>query len=391
MQQQAAVLDGVGDGVVATTPDGVVRCATARRRADAGRVTDPVGARVRVLGLPRRGSPPPSTPRRAADRPRPSRRRADPLRRYVTQCRRRSRDLGVIAVLRDRTDLMACRNGWSRRRDDERAAGAAPRVREPRARRRRAHRRRPGRRSARLPRRAARASRPIAAPGGRLERIDEPLLQAVRRAPRPSRPPSEACRCRSPRARSCAACSARQRTSVRCSATSSTTPSRRPSPRSEQRGVEVELLDDGDVLAVTVADSGDGVADPTRPFAGGDVARRRARSRTPCTATASGSPRARYRARRGGERLARRSGRRQSGAVFCARLPGVMRAASGSRHEGGRTHERQHQGARGRRRLPGRRAAPRHRRGPTGVRRAGTGARACAPPARRCGTSPPTS
>ena len=91
------------------------------------------------------------------------------------------------------------------------------------------------------------------------------------------------------------------------------------------RWVDVELLDDGDTLVMTVSDSGQGVANGARVF-----------SDAPPTdldpdavhGRGIGLPLVRDIAERlGGEVwLADAGGRDAGGAVFCARLPGVMRA-----------------------------------------------------------------
>ncbi|WP_341476236.1 sensor histidine kinase [Cryobacterium zongtaii] len=93
----------------------------------------------------------------------------------------------------------------------------------------------------------------------------------------------------------------------------------------QPRWVDVELLDDADTLVMTVSDSGQGVANGARVFS--DV------PRTDLDPDAVhgrgiGLPLVRdIAARLGGEVwLADSGGRDGSGAVFCARLPGVMRA-----------------------------------------------------------------
>jgi two-component system CitB family sensor kinase len=96
---------------------------------------------------------------------------------------------------------------------------------------------------------------------------------------------------------------------------------------SEPRWVEVTLLDDGEQLALTVADSGAGIEDPDRVF-------ERARAREDEESAAPdavhgrgiGLPLARrFSRRRGGELWVVSPGGDGHGAVFGARLPGVMR------------------------------------------------------------------
>ena len=89
------------------------------------------------------------------------------------------------------------------------------------------------------------------------------------------------------------------------------------------RFVEVELLDDGDALFVTVADSGDGVADPESLFARGPGAVDEDDDRV--HGRGFGLPLCReVAARRGGEVWLADAGGESSGAVLCARLPGAV-------------------------------------------------------------------
>ena len=91
------------------------------------------------------------------------------------------------------------------------------------------------------------------------------------------------------------------------------------------RWVEVELLDDADTLALTVADSGGGVGDPAGLFA----SRADAQEVDPDAVHGRGIglPLVRRIARRlGGEVWLVDAGGTGSGAVFSARLPGTMQA-----------------------------------------------------------------
>jgi len=93
----------------------------------------------------------------------------------------------------------------------------------------------------------------------------------------------------------------------------------------EPKRVEVELLDDGDVLAITVADSGAGVADASRLFSGGEAAPSDGEPVDAVHGHGIGLPLSRDLARRhGGDVWLADRGGTDSGAVFCARLPGVM-------------------------------------------------------------------
>lgn len=94
--------------------------------------------------------------------------------------------------------------------------------------------------------------------------------------------------------------------------------------RRDVRFVEVELLDDGGTLFVTVADSGDGVADPDSLFARGPAAVAEDDDRV--HGRGFGLPLCReVAARRGGEVWLADAGGTATGAVLCARLPGAVR------------------------------------------------------------------
>ena len=324
VQQQAAVLDGVGDGVVGITPDGVIRvCNTAA--AQMLGVDEPVGARVSTLGLSPElaaaldASAPPPEPSAVFS--------AGERILYVDRrpVRRNGRDLGVVAVLRDRTDLMmlsqrldavgSMANALRAQRHEfanrvHVAAGLidAGRVAD-----------------ARSFLDELRGRGPIAAPGGHLERLDEPLLQAIVGAK---------------------AIEAGERGVQVVVAGGTFVRGRLVAPEDvgavlgnlidnavraalagdrEPKRVEIELLDDGDVLAITVVDSGTGVADPSRLFSGGDVL---ASGGAPADAVHGhgiGLPLSRELARRhGGDVWMADPGGPRGGAAFCARLPGVM-------------------------------------------------------------------
>lgn len=105
VQNQAAVLDGVGDGVLASAPGGVVRVANASATRLLG-VPDLVGRRIDDLDLP-------EDVRAALSEPTDADRAGSPLivddRVLFVDTRpvsRAGRDLGAVAVLRDRTDIL---------------------------------------------------------------------------------------------------------------------------------------------------------------------------------------------------------------------------------------------------------------------------------------------
>ncbi|TFC07094.1 sensor histidine kinase [Cryobacterium adonitolivorans] len=93
----------------------------------------------------------------------------------------------------------------------------------------------------------------------------------------------------------------------------------------QPRWVDVELLDDGDTLVMTVSDSGQGVSNGARVFS--DMERMNL-DPDAVHGRGIGLPLVRdIAARLGGDVwLADAGGRDGNGAVFCARLPGVMRA-----------------------------------------------------------------
>lgn len=105
VQNQAAVLDGVGDGVLAYAPGGVVRVANASAARLLG-VSDLVGRKIDDLDLP-------EDVRAALSEPIDGGRAGSPLivddRVLFVDTRpvsRAGRDLGAVAVIRDRTDVL---------------------------------------------------------------------------------------------------------------------------------------------------------------------------------------------------------------------------------------------------------------------------------------------
>lgn len=106
----------------------------------------------------------------------------------------------------------------------------------------------------------------------------------------------------------------------------------------EPRWVEVSLLDAGEELAVTVVDSGPGVDDPESVFERARAAEDDVSSRV--HGRGIGLPLARrFTRRRGGELWLAEARGVGHGAVFAARLPGVMRSRTADDGEDGMTAE----------------------------------------------------
>jgi two-component system CitB family sensor kinase len=166
---------------------------------------------------------------------------------------------------------------------------------------------------------------PIDAPGGYLERLDEPLLQAIVGAK---------------------AIEAAERGVQVVVAEGTFVRGRLAEPEDvgavlgnlidnavraavagerQPRRVEIELLDDGDVLAIAVADSGAGVVEPGALFSGRAAAAVDGGPADEVHGHGIGLPLSRDLARRrGGDVWLADPGGPTGGAVFCARLPGVM-------------------------------------------------------------------
>ncbi len=109
VQNQAAVLDGVGDGVLAYGPDGVVTVANTTATRLLG-TPDLVGRGIRDLDLPAPVlaalSRTPATDRNRADAAEPLSVGAHVVFIDTRPVSRADRDLGLIAVIRDRTDVV---------------------------------------------------------------------------------------------------------------------------------------------------------------------------------------------------------------------------------------------------------------------------------------------
>lgn len=329
LQSRSAVLDGVHDGVLAVGPDGVVRaCNPSAARLLGG---DPTGREVGAADLPRRLV-------RAVQRVLTGEARAEgELVREeqvayfdVRRARNGADDLGAVAVLRDRTDVVALAG----RLEAVRSATSALRVQrhEFANRMHAAAGMLAAGRVAEAEHMIAEFAERGAIPDEATLEIDEPFLAsflAVKAAEASERgvhlriaedtllvgtvaEPEDV-----------AAVLGNLVDNAVAAAVAGTEP----------RWVEVSLLDDGDTLALTVTDSGSGVEDPDNVF---ENARRR-EDLAPADAVHGrgiGLPLARRFARRRGGALWLVAARgADHGAVFAARLPGAM-APRADRREG---------------------------------------------------------
>ncbi|WP_255579788.1 sensor histidine kinase [Cryobacterium sp. PAMC25264] len=330
VQNQAAVLDGVGDGVLAYGPDDVVTVANSTAARLLG-VTDLVGRRIHDLALPGpviaalAGEPSAVlTGRGATDA-------ADPvvLADHVVYIdthpvSRANRNLGVIAVIRDRTDVVTL---------TERLETVASMTEALRVQRHefanRLHVTAGLMDAGRVP--DARdylddvldTSR---APGGPFAgaHLTEPFLLSLVEAKAAQAGERGVALTVGPDSLVRGVVSApADVATVLANLVDNAVTAAVYGP--EPRWVDVELLDDGDTLVITVSDSGPGVADEARVFS--DVPRPHV-DPDAVHGRGIGLPLVRdIAARLGGEvRLADAGGPGGHGAVFCARLPGVMRA-----------------------------------------------------------------
>ncbi|ANP72238.1 sensor histidine kinase [Cryobacterium arcticum] len=330
VQNQAAVLDGVGDGVLAYGPDDVVTVANTTAARLLG-VTDLVGRRIHDLALPGpviaalAGEPSAVlTGRRATDA-------ADPvvLADHVVYIdthpvSRANRNLGVIAVIRDRTDVVTLTD----RLETVASMTEALRVQRHEF-ANRLHVTAGLMDAGRVP--DARdylddvldASR---APGGPFagEHLTEPFLLSLVEAKAAQAGERGVVLTVGPDSlvRGIVSAPADVATVLANLVDNAVTAA---VYGAEPRWVDVELLDDGDTLVLTVSDSGSGVADESQVFS--DVPRPDV-DPDAVHGRGIGLPLVReIAARLGGEVwLADAGGPGGSGAVFCARLPGVMRA-----------------------------------------------------------------
>jgi len=325
VQNQAAVLDGVGDGVLAYGPDDVITVANTTAARLLG-VPDLVGRRIHSLALPA-----PVIAALAGEQAAGGRAdAADPvvLADHVVYIdthpvSRLNRDLGVIAVIRDRTDVVNL---------TDRLETVASMTEALRAQRHefanRLHVTAGLMDAGRLPDARDYLDEVLDAsrtPSGlTVEHLTEPFLlslveamaaQAGERGVQLTVSPDSL-------VRGIVAAPADVATVLANLVDNAVTAAVFGAP---PRWVEVELLDDGDTLVLTVSDSGLGVPAGTEVFRDGprpDVDPDAVHGR------GIGLPLVRdIAARLGGEVwLADAGGPGGSGAVFCARLPGVMRA-----------------------------------------------------------------
>jgi two-component system CitB family sensor kinase len=329
VQNQAAVLDGVGDGVLAYGPDDVVTVANTTAARLLG-ISDLVGRRIHDLALPEpviaalAGEPKPrSTGARVADA-------ADPvvIGDHVVYIdthpvSRANRDLGLIAVIRDRTDVV----NLTDRLETVAAMTEALRVQRHEF-ANRLHVTAGLMDAGRVPDARDYLDDVLEAshtPGGLAagEPLTEPFLLSLVAA--------KAAQAGERGVQLTVGADSLVRGVVAAPADVATVLANLVDNAvsaavygAEPRWVDVELLDDADTLVITVSDSGPGVPDGVLVFS--DV-RRTDLDPDAVHGRGIGLPLVRdIAARLGGEVwLADVGGRDGSGAVFCARLPGVMR------------------------------------------------------------------
>ncbi|MDN3310065.1 ATP-binding protein [Microbacterium oryzae] len=335
LQSRAAVLEGVHDGVLAVSDDGVVRAANASAERVVGG-DDAVGQHIDELNLPPRL-------RAALDRALGG----DCLVTgelvlseqvvyvEVRRVRHEGRSLGVVAVLRDRTDVVAL----AERLDAVRAATNAMRAqRHEFANRMHAVR---GMVAAGRTEEAQELLSEFAARGALPEEaempVTEPFLRSFLAAKRmEARERGVELRVGEDTLLLGVVAEPEDVAAVLGNLVDNAVTA--AAAGEEPRWVEVSLLDDRDELALTVTDSGVGVDHPESVF---DRARAAEDDETGRVhGRGIGLPLARRFTRRWGGELwlaeARGDGH---GAVFAARLPGVMRAAGDDEHEGAITSE----------------------------------------------------
>jgi len=324
VQNQAAVLDGVGDGVLAYGPDDVITVANTTAARLLG-VPDLVGRRIHSLALPA-----PVIAALAGEQAAGGRAdAADPvvLADHVVYIdthpvSRLNRDLGVIAVIRDRTDVVNL---------TDRLETVASMTEALRAQRHefanRLHVTAGLMDAGRLPDARDYLDEVLDAsrtPGGlTVEHLTEPFLLSLVAA--------KAAQAGERGVQLTVGADSLVRGVVAAPADVATVLANLVDNAvsaavygAEPRWVDVELLDDADTLVITVSDSGPGVPDGVLVFS--DV-RRTDLDPDAVHGRGIGLPLVRdLAARLGGEVwLADAGGRDGSGAVFCARLPGVMR------------------------------------------------------------------
>ncbi|WEO79299.1 sensor histidine kinase [Cryobacterium sp. SO2] len=330
VQNQAAVLDGVGDGVLAYRSDGVVTVANTTAARLLG-ISDLVGRRIHDLALPGpviaalAGEPNPLVAgRRGAGAAEPVVLADHVVYIDTHPVSRANRDLGVIAVIRDRTDVV----NLTDRLETVASMTDALRVQRHEF-ANRLHVTAGLMDAGRMPDARDYLDEVLLAsrtPGGPFagEHLTEPFLVSLVQA--------KAAQAGERGVQLTVGADSLVRGVVAAPADVATVLANLVDNAvnaavygAEPRWVDVELLDDGDTLVITVSDSGPGVADEALVFSD--------RQRLDLDPNAVhgrgiGLPLVReIAARLGGEVwLADAGGPCGSGAVFCARLPGVMRA-----------------------------------------------------------------
>jgi len=325
VQNQAAVLDGVGEGVLAYGPDAVVTVANTTATRLLG-INDLVGRRIHDLALPG-----PVIAALAGEQERRGTEAADPvvLGEHVVYIdthpvSRADRDLGVIAVIRDRTDVV----NLTDRLETVASMTDALRVQRHEF-ANRLHVTAGLMDAGRVPDARDYLDEVLLASrgdGGHLagEHLTEPFLVSLVEA--------KAAQAGERGVQLTVGADSLVRGVVAAPADVATVLANLVDNAvsaavygAQPRWVDVELLDDGDTLVITVSDSGPGVAEGTRAFSD---APRADLDPDAVHGRGIGLPLVReIAARRGGEVwLADAGGQGGSGAVFCARLPGVMRA-----------------------------------------------------------------
>lgn len=323
VQDRTAVLEGVGEGVLAVGRDGRVSVCNGRAAELLG-LRDPLGAPAAALGLPDE-----LAIRLAGKRAGPAEIVVGGRVLYIDLRRveRDGQDLGAVVVVRDRTDLVTL----TRRLDAVVTMTNALRAQRHEFANRLhvvaglldADRRDEAR--AYLGELAARG--PLKFPVRHADRLQEPYLQALLGAKGEEAAERGVLLSLGPETLVSGAVAEPEDVAAVLgnlvdNAVRAAVEGRDP------RWVEIELLDEGDTLYLTVSDSGDGMRDPSAAFdtATGSVALEGGREDS-IHGSGFGLPLIRDLARRrGGDVWVIDPGGEGVGAVLCARLPGTVRA-----------------------------------------------------------------